>query len=339
MKCMAQASWRRGEALRLVELPTPDPHPDEIRVAVRAIGVNPVDWKMREFGPLRLAARWIGPPPPVVVGVDFAGVVDAVGSAAHGFRPGDRVVGGVNFALGQRGSYADTVFVRPSQLCPLPDSISFEIGAALPVAGVTAWMSLGEIGGLAPLRDPGAGARAQAPAEPDATAPRVLVLGASGGVGQFALQFAKHGFGAFVVGVCSSRNAALVRELGAAAVIEYDRGDALEQAAVHAPYRVVVDCVGSYPGAACRRLLARGGRHVIVSGDTPRDLLELMTPPFTSRAVLGRPTRRRLEAVVDALITHRLQVRIAQRFALCDAEQAHALSRGGRVAGKLILLP
>ncbi len=80
MRVMAQRTWKQGEPLEMIELPTPEPKKRELRVAVKAIGVNPVDWKMRSSGPLRLAARLLGPKPPVVVGVDFAGVVEAVGS-------------------------------------------------------------------------------------------------------------------------------------------------------------------------------------------------------------------------------------------------------------------
>ena len=320
MKLMAQRSWKRGEPLVLMDLATREPRPGELRVAVKAIGVNPVDWKMRTLGPLRLAARLVGPPPPVVVGVDFAGVVDAVGSRVSDLKPGDRVVGGTDFSRGQRGSYADTVFVRPDQVCPLPPEVDFETAGALPVAGVTAWMSLCEIGRLV------AGQRA-------------LVLGASGGVGQLAVQIAKHVVGGFVVGVCSGRNLALVESLGADVVLDYGRGDALAQAKPHGPYQVVMDCVGSYSGAGCRALLARGGRHVVVSGDSPGAIAQLFVPPFSSKAVLARVNRERLAHVVRAVAAGKVRVNIAQRFALADAEQAHRLSQTGRVTGKLVLLP
>ena len=320
MKLMAQASWKQGEPLAMVELPTPEPRDDEVRVAVSAIGVNPVDWKMREKGPLRIAARILGPPPPVVVGVDFAGVVDAVGARVAGVRVGDRVVGGTDFSRKQRGSYADTVFVRADQICALPEGFDIEVAGALPVAGVTAWMSVVDLGRL------GAGQRA-------------LILGASGGVGQLALQIAKHVQGGFVVAVCSARNEALVRGLGADVVLDYNAGDALAQAEPHGPYQAVIDCVGSYSGADCRALLGPEGRHVIVSGDTIGAALQPFLPPFTSKAVLGRPNRARLEPVVRAVAAGQLQVHIEHRFALADAEKAHALSKTGRVTGKIVLHP
>jgi NADPH:quinone reductase-like Zn-dependent oxidoreductase len=146
----------------------------------------------------------------------------------------------------------------------VPAEVDFETAGALPVAGVTAWMSLHEIGHLAPGQ-------------------HVLVLGASGGVGQFAVQIAKRVLGGFVVGVCSGNNAEPVRSLGADVVLDYTQGDPLEQARAHAPYQVVMDCVGTYSGSRCRALLARGGRHVVVSGDTPAAMLQLLVPPFSRR--------------------------------------------------------
>ncbi len=117
MIAMAQTTWAVGQPLVRTEMPTPTPRAHEVRVAVRAIGVNPVDWKMRNRGPLRMASRLIGPPPPVVPGVDFAGIVEAVGERVIDIKIGDAVVGSTNFSRGQRGSYADTVVVGADQLC------------------------------------------------------------------------------------------------------------------------------------------------------------------------------------------------------------------------------
>jgi NADPH:quinone reductase-like Zn-dependent oxidoreductase len=168
---------------------------------------------------------------------------------------------------------------------------------------------------------------------------RALILGASGGVGQLAVQIAKRVRGGHVVAVCSGKNAALVRGLGADVVLDYGAGDAIEQARAHGPYRVVVDCVGSYAGAGCRSLLGPGGRHVIVSGDSLGTAIQPLLPPFTSKAVLGRPNRTRLELVVRAVAAGQVTVNVAHRFRLEDAEQAHALSQTGRVTGKILLVP
>ncbi|HZS37562.1 MAG TPA: NAD(P)-dependent alcohol dehydrogenase [Polyangia bacterium] len=320
---MAQRSWKQGEPLVLLELPTPEPRRGEVRVAVKAIGVNPVDWKMRTSGPLRLAARLVGPRPPVVVGVDFAGVVEAVGAGVTRVAAGARVVGGTNFARGQRGSYADTVVVREDQLCALPDGVALDVAGSLPVTGVTAWMAVVEIGRIRRAAD---------------DARRVLVLGASGGVGQLAVQFAKLE-GAFVAGVCSGKNVELVRSLGADAALDYNASDPLAQAEALGRFHVVIDCAGGYSGRRCRRLLSRGGRHVMVAGDSPSAMLQAFIPPFSSKIVLGRPTAARLEPVVAAVAAGKLRVTLAHRLRLDQAEEAHRLSQTGRLTGRIILAP
>jgi NADPH:quinone reductase-like Zn-dependent oxidoreductase len=323
MHAMAQTSWRRGEPLHWLELPTPEPRPDEVRVAVRAIGVNPVDWKLRSMGPLRLAARLVGPPLPFITGVDFAGLVEAVGARVTRFSVGQRVVGGTHFARGQRGSYATAVIVREDQLAEVPPGVDLATAGALPVAGVTAQIALFELGRLL-----------EVPPE----ARRVLVLGASGGVGQLAVQLARRA-GAFVAGVCSQRNAALVSSLGAAAVLDYGEGDPLTAAASLGPWQVIVDCVGTYSARRLRRQLRPGGRHAMVAGDSPLAALQVLAPPFTSRALLAVTTTARLSAVLEAVADGAVQVHLAHRLPLREAEAAHALSQSGRVAGKIILEP
>ena len=319
MKAMAQQSWAQGEPLRLIELPTPEPRAGELRVRVQAIGVNPVDWKMRARGPLRLAARLVGPPPPVVFGVDFAGIVDAIGAGVTAVRVGDAVVGGTDFSRKQRGSYADTVVIREDQVAVLPAGFDMLVAGALPVAGVTAYMCVIEVGRLR------AGQRA-------------LILGASGGVGQLAVQFARHQGGS-AVSVCSTRNLELVRSLGAEHVLDYTQGDPLAQARALAPFQVVVDCVGGHAGSACRGLLGPGGRHIMIAAETLAETMNVLVPPFKSRSVLGRPNAARLRAVVEAVVSGAVDVRIAETMPLLDAERALALSQAGRMTGKLVLVP
>ena len=323
MHVMAQATWAPTDPLNMVELPTPEPRAGEVRVAVKAVGVNPVDWKMRQRGPLRLAARLLGPPLPFVPGVDFAGIVEALGPGVTALAAGDRVVGGTNFSRGQRGSYADVAVVRADQLCKLPPNVDLEAAGAMPVAGVTAWMAVVGIGRIA-----------QAPEAER----RVLVLGASGGVGQLAVQLAKT-HRATVVGVCSARNADRVRALGADAILDYQAGDPLEAAKAHGPFRVVVDCVGGYSAGACRGLLGSGGRHVMVPGDTFGAMVQILVPPFTSRLLLGKPDAAHLAPLVAEMEAGRLRVEIAHRLPLAQAEEAHRLSQSGRVAGKIVLVP
>ena len=324
MHAMAMKSWRSGLPLEWTELPTPEPKAKEVRVAVHAIGVNPVDWKMRQKGPLRVAARLVrpfrGPRGPVIVGVDFAGVIEAVGSKVTGLPVGTRVVGGTNFGRGQHGSYADTVVVRAEQVTPIPDSLAFDVAGALPVAGVTAWKAL----------------HAYRRAEPGR---KVLVIGASGGVGQFAIQIARKVCNAdLVAGICSGKNAALVTDLGAHVVVDYGAGDPIEQARGHGPFDVIVDCVGSYQASRCRSLLAKGGRHVMVAGDSGSAMLQVVVPPFRSRAILGAPDGRTLAPLVAAVAAGTVTVAMAEKLPLREAERAHELSRTGRMTGKIVLL-
>lgn len=319
MRAMAQASWAQGEKLVLTEMPDPEPRPEQIRVRVKAIGVNPVDWKMRSKGPLRLAARLIGPPPPVIPGIDFAGIVDAVGNDISKIKVGDRVVGGTDFSRDQRGSYADTVLVLPDQITKLPKGFDLEVAGALPVAGVTAYMCVHEVGNTQP-------------------GDKVLVIGASGAVGQIALQLAKAG-GATAVGICSAKNVAYVKSLGADHVIDYTAGDPLVAAKEFGPYKVIVDCVEGYSGAACRAMLVSGGLHLMVAGSRPQDIINMFVPPFSSRTILGRSTTERLAAIVAAVHSGDVKINIEKRFPLAEAEEALALSNAGRMTGKIVLIP
>lgn len=304
-------AWRE-----LADLPL---RADQVRVEVRAAGVNPVDWKMREGDFLGVVQRIVGPRGPLVVGVDLAGVVREVGAAVTDLKPGDRVVAGTDFSKGERGSYAEVAQVNAANCAKLPDNVPFDVAGALPVAGVTAAMALFEVAKLAPGR-----------------AAKVLVLGASGGVGHLAVQLARNA-GFAVVGVCSTRNAALVERLGAA-VIDYSKGDVEAAAARLGPYDLVLDAVGSasYPAALGRRLLAKGGTLVQV---VPKalDMFGILLPGPT-RTVLARPNRARLEPLVAALAAGQLEVVIDQRIPMAEAERAHAVSRGGKVVGKLVLV-
>jgi NADPH2:quinone reductase len=316
MLVMTSSSHR--EPLVALTVPSRPLRRDEVRVRVRAVGVNPVDWKMREGGPLRLAYLLLGPRGPFVTGVDFSGEIIEVGPVPSAMKVGTRVVGGTNFARGQFGSYADEVIARPDQVVELPDAVSFEAAACLPIAAVTPWIALTE------HRKTGPGNR-------------VLVLGASGGVGLFGIQLAKM-LGAKAVGVCSARNVALVQRLGAVAV-DYGKGDPLEAARAHGPYDLILHAVGTatYPLGKCRSLLAKGG-HVELVVIRPADYLAVAFLPSV-KTVLGAPTRARLEPLLAGLARGDLEPIIEEKFPLAEAERAHERSRAGKVVGKLLLTP
>lgn len=309
------------EPLRLVEVPQRPVGDRDVRVSVRAIGVNPVDWKMRSGGPLRLAHRFLGPSGPLVVGVDFAGEVTEAGPKAD-LAVGARVVGATDFSRKQLGSYATEVVVRTEQCATLPDSISFEAAACLPVPGATALrcFELASISYATPPKDA-----------------KVLVLGASGGVGLITLELTK-AMGLQTVGICGARNVAQVERRGAIAV-DYTRGNPLEAARAHGPFDLVLHAVGTdvYGLSTCRSLLTpRGVVTLIVV--RPADFFSVLFRPSVKSA-LGRPNRASLTPLVAALERGELETLIEARFPLAEAEKAHEVSRTGKVVGKLLLIP
>jgi NADPH:quinone reductase-like Zn-dependent oxidoreductase len=310
-----------SEPLRLVELPSRPVGPRDVRVSVRAIGVNPVDWKMRTgFGPIRLAHLIVGPSGPLVVGLDFAGEVVEAGPKAD-LKVGARVVGGTDFSRKQLGSYATEVVVRDDQCAVLPPNVSFEDAACLPIPGATALRAF-SVASLAQIP------RGEA---------KVLVLGASGGVGLVTLQAAR-GMGARTVGVCSTRNVAVVERQGAVA-IDYTKGDPLEAARAHGPFDLIVHAVGTatYPLDKCLRLLTKRGFVTLVvvrPADWPAMIFRRNV-----QAVLGRPNRSTLEPLVAQMARGEFPVVIEKKLPLSEAEEAHKISAGGKVVGKLLLIP
>jgi NADPH:quinone reductase-like Zn-dependent oxidoreductase len=307
--------------LALVEISSRPVGPRDVRVRIRAIGVNPVDWKMRQGGPMRLAHRFVGPGGPLVVGVDFAGEVAEVGASVTDLPIGARVVGATDFSRKQVGCYADEAVVRADQVALLPDAVSFDHAACLGVPGATAMQALVDFAHLDARRGG-----------------RVLVLGASGGVGLCAVQLARS-MGAGVVGVCSTPNVTLVESLGATAV-DYTKGDALEAASAHGPFDLVFHTVGTatYPLTPCRSMLTPKGVVALVAVSPGADGLAIA---FTQgvHASLGRSTGALLGKLAAAVAEGSLRCFVEAKLPLAQAEEAHARSRRGKVVGKLLLAP
>ncbi len=239
MRAMVYESYGSPDGLELRELPKPVPADDELLVRVRAASINPYDWHMLTGAPY--VARISGglrAPKRTILGVDFAGTVEAVGRDVTRFRPGDEVFGGRNGAL------AEYLCVREQRaVAPKPPNVSFEQAAAAPVAAVTALQGLRDKGRLQPGQ-------------------KVLINGASGGVGTFAVQIAK-ALGAEVTGVCSTRNVDTVRSLGADHVVDYTREDFTTNGQ---RFHVVLDNVGSRPWSELSRVLEPGAIVVVCGG-------------------------------------------------------------------------
>ncbi len=239
MQAYAYRCYGASSVLELEDSAKPVPSDDQVLIEVRAASVNPLDWHTMRGSPylMRLGIG-IGKPTDPRLGVDFAGIVEAVGKDVHNFKPGDEVFGGAD------GAFAQYVTVRASRALALkPANLTFEQAATLPIAASTA---------LQALRDSG---RIRA-------GEKILINGASGGVGTFAVQIAKS-FGAEVTGVCSTRNLEMVRSLGADHVIDYTRQDFTEDGK---RYDLIVDMVGNHSPFKLRHALEPDGRLVTVGG-------------------------------------------------------------------------
>ena len=320
MRAIVHRCYGGPEVLRLETLPRPVPKADEVLVRVHAAAANPLDWHYLRGSPyiMRLSSG-LGTPRSARLGVDFAGVVESVGSGVTRFKAGDRVFGG------RTGVFADYVVVRESRaIVHVPDGVSLEQAAAVPVSALTA---------LQGLRDHGLVARGQ----------RVLVNGASGGVGTFAVQIAKS-LGAEVTAVCSTRNVELVRSLGADHVVDYTREDFTTSGE---RYDVILDMVGNHGLLALRRALVPGGRVVIVGGP-PGDwigplgapLRAMLLGPFvdeTMKMFMAELPAKDLETLRELLASGTVRSVIDRRFSLEEAAEAIRYLETGRARGKVIV--
>src|SRR5207248_65942 len=226
--------------LKFQEIEKPTPADDQLLVRVRAASVNPLDWHFIEGTPYFMRVMGVGlrKPKDTRLGVDFAGTVEAVGKNVTKFKPGDEVFGG------RTGALAEYVCVRESRAVALkPANVTFEQAASVPIAAITALQGVRDKGKVQPGQ-------------------KVLINGASGGVGTFAVQIAKS-MGADVTGVCSTRNLDLVRSLGADHVINYTKEDFTKSAQ---RYDVILDNVANRSLSECRGVLNPEGRYVLIGG-------------------------------------------------------------------------
>ncbi|MFF0232527.1 NAD(P)-dependent alcohol dehydrogenase [Micromonospora sp. NPDC005254] len=241
MKAIVQDRYGPPETLALAEVATPTPAPDEVLVRVEAASLNAYDWHAMRGDP-RMARLAMGRTRPRarIRGRDFAGRVEAVGADVRQVRPGDAVFGDLGEA---NGAFAEYVCVPETLVAAMPANLTPQQAAALPLAGITALMGLRDAGGVEPGH-------------------RVLINGASGGVGTLAVQLAK-ALGATVTGVCSTRNVDLVRSLGADHVVDYHRDDFTRGTDRH---DVVFDLVGNRSLSELRRALTPTGTLVLSGG-------------------------------------------------------------------------
>ncbi|WP_231186746.1 NADP-dependent oxidoreductase [Haladaptatus sp. DYF46] len=293
--------------LQYEEIETPEPADDEVRVRIHAVGVNPADCKIRQGAPFPIELPWIP-------GWDIAGVVDEVGSAVTEFEPDDEVYGFLPFP-GEGGAYAEAVTVSPTNISRKPDSLSFEEAAGIPMAGLTAWRSL-------KLTDLEAGQR-------------VLVHAAAGGVGHFAVQFAKHQ-GAHVIGTASGSNEEYLRDLGVDEFVNY-REERFEDTVE--PVDVVIDAIGGDTFTRSIEITKEGG----VIDNLPLNVTSEQEEAADAHGVrviqsdTGDPEW--LNEISELLEAGTVVPTVDTVFPLVEARVAHELSEGGHARGKIILKP
>ena len=259
MKAIVYHNYGSPDVLRLEEIEKPVPNDNQVLVRVRAASVNPLDWHYMEGTPyfVRLLTG-LRKPKDTRLGVDVAGQVEAVGRNVTQFKPGDEVFGAC------RGAFAEYACTSESALVMKPDNVTFEQAASVPVAALTALQGLRDKGQIQPGQ-------------------KVLINGAAGGVGTFAVQIAKS-FGADVTGVCSTRNVDMVRSIGADRVIDYTREDFTKSGQ---RYDLIFDCVGNHSLSACRRVLNPKGIYAYRSEDQRRWLIGPLARPIKA-LVLSR---------------------------------------------------
>jgi NADPH:quinone reductase-like Zn-dependent oxidoreductase len=310
--------------LKLEEIEKPVPNDDQILVRVRMASVNPYDWHFIEGTPKIMRALGVGlrKPKDTRLGVDFAGTVEAAGKNVTQFKPGDDVFGG------RGGAFAEYVCPRANRAVAIkPANISFEQAASVNIAGITA---------LQAVRDKGKVQRGQ----------KVLINGASGGVGTFAVQIAKS-FGADVTGVCSTRNVDLVRSLGADHVIDYTKEDFTKG---DQRYDVILDNVGTQPLSGFRRVLMPKGIYVMIGGGGPNDsrwigpfgrvISTVILSPFMSQKMgmmMADANQKDLTILADMMQSGRMKPVIDRTYKLSELPDAIRYLEQGHARGKVII--
>jgi NADPH:quinone reductase-like Zn-dependent oxidoreductase len=322
MQAIRARCYGSTHVLTLEDVVKPAPGDNELLVKVHAASLNPLDWHYMQGKPyiMRLETG-VGSPASPLVGVDFAGTVEAVGGGVSRFKVGDEVFGG------RTGAFAQYLTVREDRnVVHKPATVSFEQAAAVPIAAITALQAVRDKGHVTPGQ-------------------RVLVNGASGGVGTYAVQIARS-FGAHVTGVCSTRNVELVQSLGADRVIDYTRDDFTEGSE---RYDVIIDNVGNHSLRAYRRVLNREGIVVLVTGPKNnrwlgplgRVLAATLLSPFVNRthaALLAELNPPDLEVLRDLLAAGTIRSVIDRRYSLAEVPAALQYLEQGRTRGKNVIL-
>jgi NADPH:quinone reductase-like Zn-dependent oxidoreductase len=321
MKAIFRDVYGSPDVLQLRDIDKPEIGDDEVLLRVHAAGVGRDVWHVMAGlpYPIRLAGYGLRGPKNPVIGSDVAGVVEAVGEDVSRLRPGDEV-----FGIGE-GSLAEYARAREDKLAPKPENLTFEQAAAVPVTGLTALQAVRDHGRVAPEQE-------------------VLIIGASGGVGTFAVQIAK-AFGTHVTGVCSTQKAEMVRSIGADRVIDYTREDFAQSGRRYDP---ILDVGGNSSLARLRRALAPEGTLVIVGGEgggkwlggIDRQLRATMLSPFVGQKLgtfINKGNYEYMLVLKDLIESGKVTPVIDRTYPLAEVPEAIRYMESGHAQGKVVI--
>jgi len=320
MKAIVQDKYGSPDVLELREIDQPVVKDDDVLVRVHAASVNPADWHLLTGTPyVARMASGLRKPKVQIPGLDMAGRVEAVGGNVTQFRPGDEV-------FGQNASaYAEYVCVPEDGIAPKPANLTFEQAAAIPVAGITALQGLRDKGRLQPGQ-------------------KVLIIGASGGVGTFAVQLAK-AFGAEVTGVCSTRNVDMVRLIGADHVIDYTQEDFTRSGQ---RYDLIFQLAGTRSPSDCRRALTSKGTLLLSSGESSgrwigplgRIIKAVLLSPFVSQRLApfeAKRSKEDLQVLKQLIEAGKVMPVIDRTYSLSEVPEAIRYLEEGHARGKVVV--
>ena len=319
MKAIVYTGYGSADVLQCVEVEKPVPADNEVLIKVRAASINAPDWRFMSGRPFALRLMVGLRKPKMRPGNDFAGKVEAVGKNVTQFKPGDDVFGVC------RGAFAEYACTTEARLVAKPDNVTFEQAAATPVCGLTALQGFRDKGHLQPGQ-------------------RVLINGASGGVGTFAVQIAK-AFGAGVTAVCSTHNVEAARSLGADRVIDYTQDDFTKQSQT---YDIIFDCAGNHAFSDYRRILTLTGICVIAGGPHRMSVLGLLNhmvrPMILSRSgnqrfvtYIAKVNKDDLAALAALMADGKLAPAIDRRYPLNQTAEAMRYVDTGHARAKVVI--
>ncbi len=325
MKAAVYSRYGPPDVVHIAEVEKPVPRDDEALIKIRAASVNPLDWHFVRGTPyVGRVMMGLRRPRAPQLGVDAAGQVEVVGKNVTQFKPGDDVFGA------GRGAFAEYACASESRLASKPDKVTFEQAASVPVAALSALQGLRDTGRLQPGQ-------------------KVLINGAAGGVGTFAVQIAK-ALGAEVTGVCSTGNVDLVRSLGADQVVDYTRKDFTMTTQ---GYDLILDNVGNHSLSECRRILQPRGKYVLVGGGGPGEqgwlgpgLTRAITAPLLSwfvsqdmRFFVANLNRNDLTTLGELMEAGKVIPVIDRRYRLNEVPEAIRYLEEGHARGKVVITP